>query len=356
MARGHAGGSSPLGRALFASLPMGVLLVERGRVARANPAMGALTRQPPDALVGLPVLHVVAPGDRPRVEAWLAAGGAAPLDAQARRDDGTLFDATFTMAPLDALTVVLVQDRSDRARAERTKDEFLSTVSHELRTPLASINGALGLIEGGAAGEISPRARDLVGLGRRNTDRLLRLVNDLLDLKRIEAGRMRLRRRAVPPAEAVQAAFEGLAVLASDAGVTLAREGAVGDAVWADPDRVAQVLTNLVSNAIKFSPAGSTVTVTVAARGGFVRFTVADQGPGLPEDAEQRLFSRFRQLDQSDARAVQGSGLGLAIAKAIVRQHGGDIGVAPSNVGATFFFELPVADPDAEDVDASIVV
>ncbi len=356
LAKGNAGSRSPLGQALFSSLPMGVLIVENGRIVRANPAIGALTRQTPAALVGLPVLHVIAPGDRERVEAHLAAPGHGAIDVHARRDDGTLFDATITVAPLDALLLVLVQDRSDRARAERAKDEFLSTVSHELRTPLASVQGALGLIEGGAAGEVSGKAKELVGLAKRNTDRLLRLVNDILDLKRMESGRMRLRRRALAPAECVQSALDGLAVIAADAGVELETRGGTDARLWADPDRVVQVLTNLVSNALKFAPRGSAVTVAVAERDRFVRFTVSDRGPGVPEDEQERLFSRFQQLDQSDSRAVQGSGLGLAIAKAIVRQHGGDIGIDPgASEGATFYFELPMAEAEVDSAEMSSI-
>ncbi|MCB9596781.1 MAG: PAS domain-containing protein [Sandaracinaceae bacterium] len=356
MARGRAGASSPLGRALFSSLPMGVLIVEAGRVVRANPAIGALTRQAPEALVGLPLLHVIAPADRDAVEKHVASTEARALDVRVRRADGTLCDATLTVAPLDALQLVLVQDRSDRAKAERAKDEFLSTVSHELRTPLASIHGALGLIEGGAAGEVSDKAHELVALGRRNTDRLLRLVNDLLDLKRLEAGRMKLRRRALDPAESVKAALDGLAVIAADAGVELEARGGTALSIWADPDRVVQVLTNLVSNAIKFSPEGSAVTVSIAHRARFVRFTVSDRGPGIPEDEQERLFSRFQQLDQSDARSIQGSGLGLAIAQAIVRQHGGEIGIESAAEGTTFYFELPVAEADSDSMDMDSVV
>ncbi|MEZ4337020.1 MAG: ATP-binding protein [Sandaracinaceae bacterium] len=358
VARGNAGASSPLGRALFSSLPMGVLIVDGGRIVRANPAIGALTRQKAAALVGLPVLHVIAPTDRERVEAYLTAPSQGPIDVHGRRDDGTLFDATITVAPLDTLLLVLIQDRSDRARAERAKDEFLSTVSHELRTPLASVQGALGLIEGGAAGAVSDKAGELVGLAKRNTERLLRLVNDILDLKRMESGRMRLRRRTIDPCESVRSALDGLAVIAADAGVELETAGSTEARLWADPDRVVQVLTNLVSNAIKFAPRGSAVTVRVATRARFVRFTVSDRGPGVPEGEQERLFSRFQQLDQSDSRAIQGSGLGLAIAKAIVRQHGGEIGLdtaGGAGEGATFFFELPIADPTADSAEMDSV-
>jgi len=343
LARASARTRSPLGRALFSALPMGVLVVDDGRVVRANPAMSELAHRAPEELTGLPLLHLVAPDDRERVQALLDSGVEDTVDIRARRVDGALFDASVTVTRLESLALVLVADRSDRARAERAKDEFLSTVSHELRTPLASIRGALGLIEGGAAGEVSDKARELVTLGTRNADRMMRLVNDILDLKRIESGRMRLKPQAVDPEEMVRVALDGLAVIADDAEVELRVAGEAGYAIWGDPDRIVQVLTNLVSNAIKFSPKGSAVTVEITERASAVRFTVSDQGPGIPEDEQSRLFSRFQQLDQSDSRAISGSGLGLAIAKAIVTAHDGEIGLEGAQRGATFYFEIPQA-------------
>ena len=343
VARANARSRSPLGRALFSALPMGVLVVDDGRVVRANRAMGELAHRPPEQLTGLPLLHLIAPDDRDRMQALLDSGAEETVDLKARRVDGGLFDASVTVARLESLALVLVADRSDRARAERAKDEFLSTVSHELRTPLASIRGALGLIEGGAAGDVSDKARELVVLGTRNADRMMRLVNDILDLKRIESGRMRLKPQAVDPLQTVRIALDGLAVIAEDAQVSLRTTGESSHAIWGDPDRIVQVLTNLVSNAIKFSPEGSAVTVEISERVGAVRFTVSDQGPGIPDDEQSRLFSRFQQLDQSDSRAVSGSGLGLAIAKAIVHAHDGDIGLEGATRGATFYFEIPQA-------------
>ena len=335
-----------LGAALFRALPLGAFFVEEGRVVAANDAAARMMGREVEALAGLPLLHLVAPDDRERVEALLDAPHRESLPIRARRVDGTLFEATVSIASIEAARVVLLADRSDSARVERAKDEFVSMVSHELRTPLTAIHGALGLIEGGAAGEVSEKAQQLVALGKRNTERLVRLVTDILDLKRLESGRLVLKHQALEPRSPVGNAIEGIAVLAEDAGVTLETDIGETPKVWADPDRIVQVLTNLLSNAIKFTPEGSTVRVGIVSAGDAVRFTVVDDGPGVPEGERERLFSRFQQLDQSDTRQVGGSGLGLAIARAIVLQHGGKIGVeAGGEGGSCFYFELPAHEP-----------
>jgi signal transduction histidine kinase len=217
-------------------------------------------------------------------------------------------------------------------------------VSHELRTPLTAIRGALGLLGAGIAGDLPAEALELIELAGGNCERLVRLVNDILDIQKIEAGKMSLRLAAVDPAELVPRTVDQMRALAAAGGVGL--EHAVElPARWrADEDRAAQVLTNLISNAIKFSPAGTRVTVRVTAGApARTRVEVRDRGPGIAADQLPRLFGKFQQLDGSDTRAGSGTGLGLAICKAIVELHGGSIGVstAPGH-GSTFWFELPV--------------
>lgn len=346
-----------LGAALFRALPLGAFFVEEGRIVVANEAAGRMMKQESEKLAGLPILHLVGPDHRDEVEELLGSARRDALPIKARRVDGSLFDATVSIASIETARIVLLADHTDRARGERAKDEFISMVSHELRTPLTAINGALGLIEGGAAGEVSEKALELVVIGKRNTERLVRLVTDILDLKRVESGRLILERRALDPGVPVRAAMDGIAVLAEDAYVSLETKLDETDEIWADPDRVVQVLTNLLSNAIKFAPRGSVVTVGVGSREGSVRFSVIDRGPGVPEEDREKLFSRFHQLDQSDTRRVGGSGLGLAIAKAIVQQHGGAIGLESSgDEGSTFFFDLPIADPTlaTDELDAFV--
>lgn len=237
------------------------------------------------------------------------------------------------------------QDISALKEVDRLKDEFVSTAAHELRTPLTAISGALGLLDAGVMGALPPEAQEVVTIARSSCDRLVRLVNDLLEIQKMEAGMLELKVSDALPGDLVATAIEGLRAVAEHAGVTLARDVQTSVAVSVDVDRIVQVLTNLVSNAIKFSPRGGEVMVRVLRTpGGEVRFAVHDQGPGIAQDKLRKLFSRFSQLDSSDGRARTGTGLGLAICKAIVEEHDGDIGVeSRMNEGSMFFFDLAVA-------------
>lgn len=238
--------------------------------------------------------------------------------------------------------VGVATDVTERLRAQRMKDEFVSIVSHELRTPLTSIRGSLGLLEGGVAGELPPKARDLVRIARTNSDRLIRLINDILDLDKMTAGHLVLQREAteiLPLVDVVVAEMNGYA---QQAGVTVDVEAVSCSPVNGDRDRLAQVLVNLLSNAIKFSPEGERVTVRVQPGQGRVRLSVSDHGPGIARSDVPKLFQKFHQLDASDTRARGGSGLGLVIAKTLVEAHHGHIGVdSEVGRGSTFYFELP---------------
>ncbi len=239
--------------------------------------------------------------------------------------------------------VGIATDITERARIERLKNEFVSIVSHELRTPLTSIRGSLGLLDGGVAGQLPGRAHDLVKIALTNTERLIRLVNDILDLDKIETGRLDLRSDSLDPVELADHAIAELAAYAEASGVALIREFSPTSEVRGDRDRLLQVLINLLSNAIKFSKPGDSIRLEIdLARPGAVRFAVCDEGPGIAEDQMPKLFRKFSQLDESDTRATGGSGLGLAISKAIVDAHGGTIGVTSKpGMGARFHFEIP---------------
>ncbi|MFV8754131.1 sensor histidine kinase [Nannocystaceae bacterium ST9] len=238
--------------------------------------------------------------------------------------------------------VGIATDITERARIERLKNEFVSIVSHELRTPLTSIRGSLGLLDGGVAGALPGRAQDLVKIALTNTERLIRLVNDILDLDKIETGRLELRSDALDPTELADHAIAELAAYAEASGVALIREFSRTGEVRGDRDRLLQVLINLLSNAIKFSKPGDSIRLEIDASPGAVRFAVCDEGPGIAEDQMPKLFRKFSQLDESDTRATGGSGLGLAISKAIVDAHGGTIGVTSKpGMGARFHFEIP---------------
>ncbi|HEY9685159.1 MAG TPA: ATP-binding protein [Oculatellaceae cyanobacterium] len=237
-----------------------------------------------------------------------------------------------------------VVDITDRKEAEKRVSEFYSTVSHELRTPLTSIRGSLGLLEGGIAGEITPKARALVEIGRVESDRLIRLINDILDIKKIETGNFTLKKVSIDLDELVAQSLEGIMGMATEANVALESSVTAKLKIQADRDRLLQVLNNLLSNAIKFSGPETTAKVRVVdvPEKGMVRFSVTDEGPGIKDEDRHKLFGMFQQIDQSDSRAKGGSGLGLSISKAIVEKHGGTIGLETEvGRGSTFWFELP---------------
>ncbi|HEX8274298.1 MAG TPA: PAS domain S-box protein [Longimicrobiaceae bacterium] len=238
----------------------------------------------------------------------------------------------------------VARDITGRREIDRMKDEFISMVSHELRTPLASMRGSLGLVAGGLTGTLDARGKRLVEIALQNTDRLARLVDDILDTERIAAGKLPISPQPTDAAELMERAAEPLREMAERAGVALEVDP-LPAALLADPDRVIQTLTNLLANAIKFSPEGSVVRLDARGRGPRVLFRVADQGPGIPHDRREVIFEPFRQLDSSDSRRKGGTGLGLAICRSIVREHGGEIWVedAPGG-GSVFCFTLPAAE------------
>ena len=229
---------------------------------------------------------------------------------------------------------------------ERLKTDFVSTVSHELRTPLTAISGALGLVLAGTTGPVAAKTRDLLQIGLQNTERLIRLINDILDVERIESGHLFVRREPCDLAEVLRTTVESLRTVAMETQVALVLETDASPVVTADPDRLVQVFTNLISNAVRFSPHGESVTVTLRTTPTSAVVFVSDRGPGIPIEFRRRIFGRFQQADP--AGAAGGAGLGLAIVRAIVERHGGSIRFdsAPGH-GTTFITELPYTAPTA---------
>ncbi len=246
----------------------------------------------------------------------------------------------------------LATDITELKRIDRLKTEFVSTVSHELRTPLTSIRGSLGLLSGGVAGPLPDAAMKLIGIAKSNCERLIRLINDILDIEKIESGKMQLDLQPMalmPLMVQAIAANEGYG-LANNVSLTLHCEDPELQ-VKVEADRLAQVVANLLSNALKFSPTGGTVEVHVAKAGLGVRVEVRDHGPGIPEAFRTRIFQKFSQADSSDTRQKGGTGLGLNISRAIVERMGGSIGFESQlGKGTTFFFELPLWQGPAEAV------
>ena len=247
----------------------------------------------------------------------------------------------------DAFFSMFINDISERKKVDRMKSEFVSTVSHELRTPLTSIHASLSLLDSGMAGELPADVAKLIHIASGSCDRLMRMVNDLLDIQKIEAGRMDYLRRPELLAPLLRQAVETMEGQARQGGVTLKLDlppGSDGVKSEADPDRMLQVLSNLLSNAIKFTPKGKSVTVGLAQRPGWARVMVTDEGPGIPAAFQGRVFERFAQADAGETRQRNGTGLGLSISKAIVEEHGGTIGFETrAGMGTRFTVELPLA-------------
>jgi signal transduction histidine kinase len=231
----------------------------------------------------------------------------------------------------------------ERKRLERMKDEFISTVSHELRTPLTSITGSLGLLTSKMAGTLCEPAARLLEIAHSNSQRLVRLVNDILDIEKLASGHVVFNLRRVEVRSLVQESVDAIEEFAQGLGVHIRIEAAAGvHEVLADADRLAQVMTNLLSNAAKFSPPNGEVVVTIENGVSLVRISVRDHGPGIAPEFKSRVFERFAQADATNARRKGGTGLGLSIVQEIVERLAGEVGFADAPGGGTVFHvELP---------------
>jgi signal transduction histidine kinase len=233
---------------------------------------------------------------------------------------------------------------TERKRLERLKDEFVSTVSHELRTPLTSISGSLGLLMGKAAGILPEPARRLLEIAYTNSQRLVRLINDILDIEKLESGRVAFDLSRIEVRSLVEKTIEAIRGFAEGHDVRIRIEASsTACEVRADADRLAQVVTNLLSNAVKFSPPHNEVVVSIEKGLDLVRILVRDHGSGISVDFKPRIFERFAQAEATDARRKGGTGLGLSIVKQIVERLSGDVGFVDAPGGGTIFHvELPI--------------
>jgi PAS domain S-box-containing protein len=302
----------------------------------------------------LDILDLAPTGETPfvvRLEATNGPIASAPVrELAARRFDGGEAPVDVTIRSMHMqdgrYIAIYARDISERKRVERLKDEFVSTVSHELRTPLTSIAGSLGLLIGGATDPLPDGPARLIGIAHANCQRLVRLINDILDVEKIESGKMTFELAPLTLTQVAERSIEAVRGFADQMGVRLELDTETPDIqIRGDIDRLIQVGANLISNAVKFSKSDDVVAVSVRRRGRLARITVQDRGPGVPDEFRARIFTKFAQADSSDTRQRGGTGLGLVIAKEITERHGGRLWFdsAPGR-GAAFHVDLPLAE------------
>lgn len=297
-------------------------------------------------------------GEPARILACAQTAGHYSSEGWRVRKDGSRFWGTFVIHALRNAKGELigfakvVRDATQQQAVDRLKREFISTVSHELRTPLTSIRGSLGLIDAGVLGTLPDQAQSMVKIAYQNCERLVRIINDILDIEKIESGKLELRTQVLSVAALLQQAIETNESYGRKYQVRfVVADAPLGAYVCADPDRLQQVLSNLLSNAAKFSPAGSEVLVRASVEAERIRFEVQDHGAGISEEFRARVFEKFAQADSSASRRFDGTGLGLSITRQLVQAMQGTIGFdSVVGQGTTFYFELPGAEAPAASV------
>lgn len=320
-----------------------------GTIDRVNSAVSSVFGYLPVQLTGQSFTLLLAPGQAQVLAAQALSEGSA-VELKGIRQNGEIFALDLSRNRTEhqgkARYVWLIRDISERKKIEQLKNDFVSTVSHELRTPLTAITGALGLAVGGALGPLNDKQQHMLTLAQQNSQRLGKLINDLLDIEKLAVNKMQFKLRLWPLAELLRQAIELNQPVALPRQVKLELHCAEQDDLWVEVDevRLQQVMANLLANAIRYSPVGAVVVVSMEPSAKTVRVSVTDQGDGVAADFESRLFEKFSQADSSDRRQVAGTGLGLAICKDLVRAMGGSIGYHRSAAGgACFYFTLPLA-------------
>ncbi|WP_051640886.1 PAS domain S-box protein [Thiomicrorhabdus sp. Milos-T2] len=268
-------------------------------------------------------------------------------EVEGLRKDGTVFPLELSVSEMvvndEILFTGIVRDITERKESEKIKEEFISTVSHELRTPLTSIRGSIGLLTGGMAGEFNEQAQKLLNMAHNNTERLLMLINDILDVSKLESGKMDFNFAPVDVEHLLTQAIESNHGYANQHNVKFVLDNEVSGAkIHGDEHRLMQVMNNLMSNAAKFAPEGDEIVIAAIRHHQQIRISVTDHGPGIPKALEPKIFDKFTQADSSDTRQIGGTGLGLNITKAMVEKHNGRIAfVSELGVGTTFYIDLP---------------
>ncbi|HEY9790737.1 MAG TPA: PAS domain-containing sensor histidine kinase [Candidatus Obscuribacterales bacterium] len=326
-----------------------------GQIATVNPACKSAWGYTQDELEGQPLTKLFETDEANRIMSSVL-GASRSIDkivfeSRLRRKDGELVDVIWTghWSARERGFFCIVHDVSQQKQLERMKAEFIAMVTHDIRAPLATVEGVLSLMEQGVLGEMSDKGKKIAQGTRKECGRLLRLLNDMLQLEKIEAGSFDLECSQIDLATVAADAIESAGSFAEGRGVKLELSCASA-ACWGDEIRISQVLLNLLSNAIKYTPEQSVVCVIVEKRPGSAYIAVRDYGRGIPREKIEKIFDKFEQVSSADAREKQGTGLGLAICKAIISQHGGEIGVESEiGKGSTFWFSIP----DKSGVDSS---
>jgi PAS domain S-box-containing protein len=344
-----------LAASVFENTTEGILITDRdGKIQSTNPAFTAITGFTAEEAIGRNPRILQSGMQSPDFydEMWrsVTTTGHWQGEIYNRRKNGEVYPQWLNINAIkDANGVVtnyvgVTFDISELKASERVKDEFIATVSHELRTPLTSIHGSLSLLSGGMAGKLSDKSSELVRIAQDNSERLVRLIDDILSIAKIESERMKFRLQPLALDTLITQAIEANQDFAKKYDVALRSQFNCADArVLADNDRLMQVMTNLLSNAVKYSPRDGIVRVVTEAAGDYWRVSVVDNGPGIPESFRDKVFGKFAQANGSERRKLGGTGLGLSICKAIIDRLGGRIGFeSEPGVRTSFYFDLPV--------------
>ena len=339
-------------RLAIEAAPTGMLLMDRnGSIVMVNAQIEKLFGYPRSELLGRPIEMLVPDRLRANMPDFRKGSFTVPTAQTAGlyglRKDGSEVSIEIGLNPLltseGEFVLISIVDVSSRFEIDRIRNEFVSTVSHELRTPLTSIRGSLGLLQSGAMGALPKNAAEMVSIAYKNSGRLVRIINDILDIGTIDAGKLTLQMSSVPLGDLLQQSVEANAGFAKKCEVRFLLEPvSASDRVTADPDRLMQVVANLLSNAAKFSPPGAEVRVRVQSGSTTMRIEVEDSGAGIPEEFKGHIFEKFAQADASATRRFEGTGLGLSIARKLVEAMGGSIGFnSVADQGTVFYVELP---------------